>query len=152
MIMFRKIQSKSNFAQVGIESTYGRIYTYTYDQLSLSVHTHTHTHTHTHIHTHQIFQLKSKLQHNGSPSTTARPPRRLLSPNSILPPLSSHCAFIPARKNSARFKNAVFSNLYFFKLASAWNCLNREVSVQHSQRKFHLHLIPLYILQALRNF
>jgi len=34
-------------------------------------------------------------------SVTAWPPHRLSSPSSILPPSSSHCAVIPARKNSA---------------------------------------------------
>jgi hypothetical protein len=35
------------------------------------------------------------------------------SPNNTLPPLSSDCPFILARKNSARLKN-VISSVYFF--------------------------------------
>jgi hypothetical protein len=53
-------------------------------------------------------------------STTAPPP--VVSPSSILRPPSSHCAFIPARKNSMRFKNVISIVIflcYFLKLTKS---------------------------------
>jgi hypothetical protein len=45
-------------------------------------------------------------------------PQHVLSPSSILPPPSSHCAFIPARKNCAPLKKAIFlKKLLFLKSA-----------------------------------
>jgi hypothetical protein len=55
-------------------------------------------------------QLKSKIQ-NGN-STTVMPP--VLSPSSILPPLSFYSAFIPAKKNSAHFKKCYYIRFFTF--------------------------------------
>jgi hypothetical protein len=49
-------------------------------------------------------QYKSKIKHTGTRSAAAWPHFRLclLSPSSILPPLSVYCAFFPASKVSMR--------------------------------------------------
>jgi hypothetical protein len=44
------------------------------------------------------------------------------SPSSILPPPSSHYAFVPARKNSLRAWK-ILPLFYFFKIAQVWNCV-----------------------------
>jgi hypothetical protein len=41
--------------------------------------------------------------------------RRLLSPSSILPQPSFHCAFIPAKKNSALVTEMPLFHFYFFQ-------------------------------------
>jgi hypothetical protein len=47
-------------------------------------------------------------------SMSAQPP--VYSPSSILPPSSSHCAFIPARKKlGARVKTVICFNFLFFQ-------------------------------------
>jgi len=53
-------------------------------------------------------------------SMTALPP--VLSPSSILPPPSSHCVSIPAKKNPACLSEMLFFNLFYlfsllFKIA-----------------------------------
>jgi len=70
---FRKARHKSSFVQGGIE--------YIWSAVCIE---------------YKGAQLKSSLQHTGS-MTTLLP---VLSPSSILPPLSSRCAFPPTRTNS----------------------------------------------------
>ena len=67
-------------------------------------------------------------------SMTAPPP--VLSPGSILPPLSSRCAVIPARKYlKAPFKKCyLFNCFYFSETAYVRNCLSRGVTVESSVR------------------
>jgi hypothetical protein len=76
-------------------------------------------------------------------SMNALPP--VLSPSNILPPPLSHCAFIPARKNSAPFKNSIISMFFLLskicislklrdlKLLSCYFCTTR-----FNTKKFYL--------------
>jgi hypothetical protein len=63
--------------------------------------------------------VKSKLQHTDwsiiGRSMKAAPP--VLSPSSFLPPPSSHCAFIPAGKIPACFRNYIITMVSLFKVA-----------------------------------
>ena len=61
---------------------------------------HTHTHTRTHILGSPV-EIQTPAHRNLISSNMATSPL-VLSPSSILPPLSSRCAFISARKISAR--------------------------------------------------
>jgi hypothetical protein len=62
---------------------------------------------------HKGVQLKSKLQHTGTSSAVALTPRHQLSPNSILPPPSSRCAFTPQGKiwRAPQKRYCIFSKL-----------------------------------------
>jgi hypothetical protein len=54
-------------------------------------------------------------------------PRPVLSPSSILPTPSSHCAFNPARKYSEFSKNIMISIFYAFKNLRDWNCQTFQI-------------------------
>ena len=59
--------------------------------------------------TYKGFQLKSKLKHTGNLiGSSLIVPLLLSSPRSILLPPSSHCAFIPETRNSARSSKVLF--------------------------------------------
>ena len=102
VVTLRKVRRKSNFVQVGIDYTYG--------QLCVCI---------------QAVQLKSKLPTHRNligPSMTA--PSPVLSPNIILPPPSSHCAFSHGeeKKSGEGFKNIISIFFYLFK-----NCVSLEL-------------------------
>jgi len=77
-------------------------------------------------------QLKSKLQNTGTRSTAASAPPPVLSPSNILPPHSSHCAFIPTRKKfGARCKNfsLLLLHVQLFKSESRRACVKERAVV-----------------------
>lgn len=65
------------------------------------------------------------------PGPLRNPP--VLSPSSVLPPTSSHCAFVLARKDPARVRKIlVFQVFEVFKKKSCWfwNCLSQGVCLR----------------------
>ena len=101
------------------------------------------------VHIYNGVPLKSKLQHIWTWSA----PRLALSPSSIFPPSSPHCAFITARQNPTRFQNLssrFFFFFYFLKLRKSeieqiWECLCliwchvqkfRPISIQQFKREY----------------
>jgi hypothetical protein len=97
---FQKIRRKFNFLQVGTEYTYDQIYMYVEgntDDIQITAH----------------WNLIGR-------STTAHP--AVLSPSSILPPPSSHCALIHARKFRCAFHKYYFTFSLLFK-----NCLKLKL-------------------------
>jgi hypothetical protein len=65
-----------------------------------------------------------------SPISDSMAARRLLSPSSILPQPSSHCAFIPAKKNSALVTDMpLFDFLIHFSNSNCvtGNCVGRRI-------------------------
>ena len=80
-----------------------------------------------------------RLQQDRPPlPAPASPPPSVLSPSSIPPP-SSHCAFIPAWKNSTRISRMSYFIYFFFLNYDVWNrvnwnCLMSWISVSCSFR------------------
>jgi hypothetical protein len=83
--MLCKVQQKSNFAHIKIQYTYGQTHMYI-QGTAVEIQTPTHWNL------------------IGSNMTTLLP---VLSPSSILPPLSPYCFFIAARKNLAHISKNV---------------------------------------------
>ena len=91
--------------------------------------------------TYKGFHFKSKNQHTGTRSASVQPP--VFSPNSILPPTSSHCAFIPGRKKWKRFSKMFynffaynFQNLLSLKLLNLKAC-KKEIACNSFFVKIH---------------
>jgi hypothetical protein len=102
------IRRYSNFAQVGNEYDYDQLYTHIQDSPSEI----------------RIPVLWNLIGH----STTATPP--VSSPSSILPPLSSHCASIPARKHSTPVSRMLLFqfSFTFLNFRKSETALSRGVS------------------------
>ena len=94
IVTFRKVRRESNFTQVGIEYTYGLLHV-PKEGSPAEIQTPTH------------WKL---IGH----SMTAPPP--VLSPSITLPPPSCHCAFTPAKNNSAHLKKVIVLFLLSLKL------------------------------------
>ena len=93
----RNSGAKSNFAHVVIQHKCGRLRQYILVQRS-------------------VVEIQTATHWK---SAAARPPGHLLSPSSIIPPLSSHCDFIQASKKfGTRFKNVVISSFFSFLFQS----------------------------------
>ena len=85
--------------------------------IRVCVYIYIYTYTYTYIHTH-IQGSPAEIQtptHWSLIGRSITAPLPVLSPSSILPPLSSHCALLPARKNAARALKISFQGFTFLK-------------------------------------
>ena len=103
VLTFRKVRRQWNFTKVRIYRTYGCLCLYVLVQwIPAAIKTRTHWN-----------MIGRRI--------TATPP--MLSPSSILPPLSSHCAFIAARKCLVRFSK-IIKGFPFKKNCQVGACLH----------------------------
>jgi hypothetical protein len=110
VITFRKLQSASVSTHVRIQFTFGHL-CFSIPRNSVGVQTTSHWNLIDHC-------MASPLP--------------VLSPSSILPPLSSHCAFVSARKDSGCVWKKYYLNSFcvFFKPASLETCMGQVGSAR----------------------